>query len=58
MFAATGLILAMIAVAGLLYSSSGSVLFGPESAVVLDGALIIGTLMICVSVVVLLVKFP
>jgi hypothetical protein len=57
-FAAAGLILAMIAVAGLLYSSTGNVLFGSESAIILDGALVIGTLVICAAVVVLLMKFP
>jgi len=48
----------MIAVAGLLYSSTGNVLFGSESAIILDGALVIGTLVICAAVVVLLMKFP
>jgi hypothetical protein len=57
-FAAAGLVLAMIAVAGLLYSSTGSAPFGPESAIVLDGALAIGTLVICAAVAVLLIKFP
>jgi hypothetical protein len=57
-FTASGLILALIAVAGLIYSSSGSVSFGPDSAIVLDAALIIGVSMMCLGIAVLLVEFP
>ena len=55
---ASGLMLALMAVAGLVYSSSGSPLFGPEGTIILDAALVIGVLAISIEVVTELVKYP
>ena len=54
---AVGLILALISLAGLIYSSTGNVLFGPDTAYVLDSALIVGTLLLCATVIILTVDY-
>lgn len=56
-FIASGLILGLLAVSGIVYNGSGSASLGPGSASVLDDALIAGVVIMVVGITVLLAKY-
>lgn len=56
-FTASGAILGLIALSGIIYNGSGTASLGPSSTLILEGVLAAGVLIMVTGIMVLIAKF-